>query len=108
MSSLPTTSHGASSRSWPSPRRRRLDEEEQGSFGEFSDEDDTIAIAIPLSIEIEQQDAPQIQGAAPQNSWNNSMPLNESELGSDIMSYAVPIILGVALLLIGLHLSGVF
>ncbi|XXG71061.1 hypothetical protein AAC387_Pa07g0397 [Persea americana] len=108
MESLPTPPHVSSSW-WPSSRRRRLDEE-QGSFGEFSDENDTIAIAIavPLSTEIEQQDAPQMQGGAPQNSWNNSMPLNESEPGSDIMSYAVPIILGVAQLLIGLHLFGVF
>ena len=28
-------------------------------------------------MQIEQPHAPQMQGGAPQNSWNNSMPLNE-------------------------------
>eukprot|EP00268_Persea_americana_P058805 TRINITY_DN7157_c0_g2_i5.p1 TRINITY_DN7157_c0_g2~~TRINITY_DN7157_c0_g2_i5.p1 ORF type:complete len:111 (+),score=11.10 TRINITY_DN7157_c0_g2_i5:124-456(+) len=109
MSSPSTPPHISSSWSWLSPRRPRHDEE-QGSFAELSDENDAIAIAIPIPLptETEQQGASQIQGAAPQNSCNNYMPLNASELGSDIMSYAVPIILGVAQLLIGLHLFGVF
>eukprot|EP00268_Persea_americana_P058806 TRINITY_DN7157_c0_g2_i6.p1 TRINITY_DN7157_c0_g2~~TRINITY_DN7157_c0_g2_i6.p1 ORF type:complete len:104 (+),score=9.49 TRINITY_DN7157_c0_g2_i6:124-435(+) len=92
MSSPSTPPHISSSWSWLSPRRPRHDEE-QGSFAELSDENDAIAIAIPIPLptETEQQGASQIQGAAPQNSCNNYMPLNASELGSDIMSYAVPV-----------------